>query len=139
MADPAAQRVSAELALITFEGRCDTAISTPTGKRGGPLGWTHVSDGQILPFTNLACDRVRELIQPSLVTSRPEARAAMYGHALGRVLAHELYHIFAKTGHHANCGVAKESYSMWDLVEGDFRFEDKESKLLRNTRASGTL
>ena len=138
MADPAGSRVSAELALITFEGRCDTAIAASIEKRGGPLGWTHVSDGQILPFTSVSCDRVRELIRTVLVTSRSEVRAAVMGRALGRVLAHELYHIFAKTAHHGSCGVAKESYTTWDLVDREFRFEDRESLLLRNTRAPGT-
>lgn len=138
IADPTGQRVSAELALITFEGRCDTGIATPSGKRSGPLGWTHISDGQILPFTSVSCDRVREIVQPILVTSHSEARPGIYGHALARVLAHELYHIFARTQHHGSLGVAKESYSMWDLVDAEFRFEDKESNLLRSTRAAGT-
>ena len=139
MADPTGQRVSAELALITFEGRCDTGLTTPGIRRGGALGWTHVSDGQILPFTNVSCDRVREIIQPALVTSHAESRQSLFGRALGRVLAHELYHIFANTTHHGSCGVAKESYSMWDLVDSGFRFEVKESTLLRNSRSPGTL
>jgi len=102
------------------------------------LGWTHVSDGQILPFTSVSCERVREMIRTVLVTSRSEVRAVVMGRALGRVLAHELYHIFAKTAHHGSCAVAKESYTTWDLVDGEFRFEDRESVLLRNTRAAGT-
>jgi hypothetical protein len=138
MADPLGQRVSAELALITFEGRCDTAVTAPFAKRGGPLGWTQVTDGQILPFTNVNCDLVREMVRPTLVTSHADARAVVYGRALGRVLAHELYHIFAKTTHHGSCGVAKESYTMSDLVDADFRFEVKESLLLKSTRGQGT-
>jgi hypothetical protein len=139
MADEVGSRVSVELALITFDGRCDTAVAAPPAKRGGPLGWTHISDGQILPFTGVSCDRVRDMVQPVLVTSRPELRSAIYGRALGRVLAHELYHIFAQTTHHGSCGIAKESYNMWDLVDAHFKFEEKQSRLLRAMRpAQGT-
>jgi hypothetical protein len=139
MAEEAGSRVSVELALITFEGRCDTAVTAPQYRRNaGPLGWTHVSDGQILPFTNVSCDRIRAMVQPVLVTSRSEVRSAIYGRALGRVLAHELYHIFGQTVHHGSGGVAKESYSMWDLVNEHFQFGEKQSELLRATRSGPT-
>ena len=52
--------VSAELAVVSFKGRCDTAGMVLHSKLEGALGWTHVSDGQILPFTDVSCDRVRE-------------------------------------------------------------------------------
>ena len=53
--------VSVELAVLTFKGRCDVAGLTPRGDTNpGALGWTHVSDGEILPFTDIACDRIRE-------------------------------------------------------------------------------
>ncbi len=54
-------------------------------------------------------------------------REGAYGRALGRVLAHELYHIFGNTTHHASEGVAKESYTVQDLLTEEFQFEAKES------------
>jgi hypothetical protein len=98
------------------------------------LGWTHVSDGQILPFTDVSCDRVREFVQSGLLLFRMEDREARYGRALGRVLAHELYHIFANTTRHGSMGVAKESYSVQDLVADDFQFQAKESRMLQTNR-----
>jgi len=126
--------VSAELAVVTFKGRCDTVGLMTHSKFEGALGWTHVSDGQILPFTDVACDRVREFLQSGLLTYHPEERDAKYGAALGRVLAHELYHIFANTARHGSMGVAKESYSVQDLLSVDFLFEAKESRMLRTSR-----
>jgi hypothetical protein len=136
-ADPEARNFSGELVIITFEGRCDPEFHASTGRAAGPLGWTHMLDGQVQPFTNLACDRVREMLQPVLVTRHSTVREAILGRALGRVLAHELYHIFARTAHHGSCGIAKQSYSVWDLVDTDFRFDAKEFLLLRNTLRTG--
>ena len=126
--------VSAELAVITFQGRCNTAGMIAQAKFSGALGWTHMSDGEILPFTDVSCDRVREFVQRQLVVAHPEERAGLYGRALGRVLAHELYHIFANTTRHASWGVAKECYTVQDLLTDDFQFQEKESRLLRANR-----
>jgi hypothetical protein len=131
--------VSAELAVVSFKGRCDTVGLMPRSKFEGALGWTHVSDGQILPFTDISCDRVREFVQPTLLTYHSEDREERYGRALGRVLAHELYHIFANTMRHGSMGVAKESYSVQDLLSDDFQFEGKESRMLQASRPKPTL
>jgi hypothetical protein len=126
--------VSAELAVVTFQGRCEPSDAAVRARFSGALGWTHVSDGEILPFTDIACDRIREFVQRSLMMINPEDRQEVYGRALGRVLAHELYHIFANTAHHASSGVAKECYSVQDLINEEFHFEQKETRLLRAKR-----
>jgi len=125
--------VSTELAVITVRGRCDVAGLINRSKVEGALGFTHMSDGQILPFTEVNCDRVRNFVQGDLLTFSADDREAAYGRALGRVLAHELYHVFANTTRHGS-GVAKESYSVRDLLCDDFQFQHRESVLLRTTR-----
>lgn len=134
LAKTAGHEVSAELAVVSFKGRCDTVGLVGHTKFEGALGWTHVSDGQILPFTDVACDRVREFLQAGLLTFPVEDREEKYGRALGRVLAHELYHIFANTARHGSVGVAKESYSVQDLLSDDFQFQAKESRMLQSNR-----
>ena len=126
--------VSAELAVITFKGRCDAESLVSRGKFEGALGWTHVSDGQILPFTDVSCDRVREFLGAGLLALAAAEREEKFGRALGRVLAHELYHIFANTTRHGSLGVAKESYSVQDLLSDDFQFEAKESRMMQAGR-----
>jgi hypothetical protein len=126
--------VSVELAVVTFKGRCDVAGLLARSKFEGALGWTHVTDGQILPFTDVSCDRVREFLQTGLLTFRTEDREEKYGRALGRVLAHELYHIFANTMRHGSFGVAKESYNVQDLLADNFQFEAKETRMLQTSR-----
>ena len=130
----AGHEVSSELAVVSFKGRCDLGGVNARSKFEGALGWTHVSDGMILPFTDVSCDRVREFTQSGLIAIGTEEREEKYGRALGRVLAHELYHIFANTVRHGSMGIAKESYSVQDLLTDDFQFREKELRLLQSGR-----
>jgi hypothetical protein len=130
----AGYEVSTELAVVSFLGHCDTGGMNARSRFEGALGWTHMSDGQLLPFTDVNCDRVREFTQNGLLALRAGERDAQYGRALARVLAHELYHIFANTTHHGAMGVAKECYSLADLMSLDFQFREKEIHLLQSGR-----
>lgn len=131
--------VSVELAVLTFQGRCNIDNLGPRSSHNGPLGWTHVSDGVILPFSEVDCDGVRKFVQGGLLSARPAERLTAYGRALGRVLAHELFHIFADTKHHGSCGVAKEAYTVQDLLSPDFHFQEMESNALRTSKVHTLL
>jgi hypothetical protein len=126
--------VSAELAVIRMTGRCDAAGVLTRTHVEGSLGFTHVSDGQILPFTEVSCDRIRNFLQGELLGIDPAERETTFGRALGRVLAHELYHIFARTMRHGS-GVAKESYSVRDLLGDDLQFHRRELQALKEALA----
>ena len=128
-----------ELAVVTFKGRCTIAGLQPVNKNPGALGWTHVSDGVILPFADVDCDRIRDFIQKELLLLPSDDREEAYGRALGRVLAHELYHIFANTAQHGSCGVGKSAYTVKELLSDEFQFEQKESTALRNSKARNVL
>jgi len=127
--------VSVELAVITFKGRCDASGLTAHESKPGPLGWTHISDGIILPFADVDCTGMRDFIQRQLLAVRAEDREEAFGRALGRVLAHELYHIFANTTRHGTCGVGKSAYSVEELLSRDFQFEQRESLALKSSQA----
>jgi len=133
------KQVSVELAVIDFKGRCDVAGLAAHDSNPGALGWTHMSDGTILPFADVDCSAVRSFVQRELLAARPEDREQIFGRALGRVLAHELYHIFANTTRHGSEGVARESYSVQDLLAADFQFQEKESSALINSKAHAAL
>lgn len=124
--------VSVELVVISFKGTCNMDEAMPAHVTGGALGWTHMSDGDVLPFSDVDCDRVRRLIAPSTLGTSQSERERLFGRALGRVLAHELYHIFGNTTKHASLGVAKAFYTAGELVSDSFRFESKETKTLRH-------
>ena len=86
--------VSVELAVITFKGSCNTAVTDRHLANPGALGWTHISDGVILPFSDVDCDRIRGFLHRDLLLREPSARNGLFGRAVGRVLAHELYRYF---------------------------------------------
>lgn len=130
--------ISVELAVITFKGRCDLAGLLTRNAPPGALGWTHVSDGNILPFSDVDCDRIRSFVQGTLSTIPRDDREEAFGRAVGRVLAHELYHIFANTQKHGSCGVAKEAYTVQDLMSDDFEFEGSQGEALRAGKAHGS-
>jgi len=131
--------VAVELAVLTFKGRCDVSSLLPHNSTPGALGWTHVSDGIILPFSDVDCDRIRSFVQKELLAVHTDDRAAVFGRALGRVVAHELYHIFANTAKHGSCGVGKAAYTVQELLSEDFQFEARESEALRTSKAHAVL
>ena len=136
---PRDEEPAVELAVISFKGHCDVAGLLPRSTSPGALGWTHISDGEILPFSDVDCDGIRGFLQHSLLLLPPAGREEAFGRALARVLAHELYHIFADTTRHGSCGIGKEAYTVRDLMASDFRFENRESRALKNGKAYGLL
>ena len=109
--------VSGPMAIIHMRGQCvadpSAAMRTAAGAR---LGVTHIADGQILPFADVLCDAVRDFVSPDLRGSSVQNRDDLLGRALGRVLAHELYHILVQTADHGNDGLSRQRQSSADLL-----------------------
>jgi hypothetical protein len=131
-----------ELAVVTFRGVCDvppmqtrslesTSVQT--------LGFTSITDGEVLPFATLDCDRARVFLFAGISRLPAGDRPTALGRALGRILAHELFHILARTQAHGHAGVAKQSYSVGDLLAGKFELDEPECNLLRASPAYNVL
>jgi hypothetical protein len=114
---------SREIVVVTFIGRCDPSAQLSGHLDIRMLGWTHISDGQILPFSDIDCDRIHQLINPELSAFPIEYQEAALGRAVGRVVAHELYHVFAQTTRHESDGVSKSSFAARELVAESMRIE----------------
>jgi hypothetical protein len=125
------------LVVLKFKGKCkvegwgDSLPSLLPGEER-TLGTTKVVNGHVLPFTEVRCDEVKR----ALAYLRPEAnqkeRQRAFGIALGRVVAHELYHILASTTGHAARGLAKATESLEDLVNaGSMGFRNEDSTAIR--------
>lgn len=130
-----------DLVVFTFKGRCQ-AEGGPTYDELGPLAeriplaFTHVSEGHVLPYSDVECDTIRSYISSSVASARPNEREAILGRALGRVVAHEMYHILANTKDHAVDGVARSFHTRKDLTEPVFHFTRREEILLHGLRVS---
>ncbi len=88
------------------------------------LGLTDVSDGEILPFATIECERIRALIEPEIWMERRPDREVALGRALARVLAHEAYHIVCRTSKHTRAGVARSHLTGAELASDDLRMTD---------------
>ena len=133
--DAARGRESAvELVVVTFKGKCRMDELAPFASEPGALGSTHISDGAVLPFADIHCDRIRRLMGPLVNAEDVETRQDLLGRAMGRVLAHELYHVVAKSTGHVSGGITKAFYTAGDLLAKKVGFCKKEAATLRNLR-----
>jgi hypothetical protein len=89
----------------------------------GPMGWTKIVDGRILPYVEIDCNRVRATILPDVERMETVFREAALGRALARVLAHELRHAMARTLTHEDHGLAQASLSARDLLFGSYHLD----------------
>jgi hypothetical protein len=131
--------VSVELVVVTFKGTCEMNGNVSVPGETGALGWTHMSDGTILPFSDVDCDKIRRFIASEIRSIDPKDRDITYGRAIGRVLAHELYHVFTNTTRHASWGVAKAFYTPKDLASTTFQFQEKDTNALRKGKLKTLL
>jgi hypothetical protein len=111
------ESVNGLLVVVKLVGRCDMDGS-PAFLEPGPLGWANATNGNILPFSNLACNNLRGAVESASRTGNPLHGNTLLGKAMGRVLAHELYHIVADTSEHTRGGVTQSALTPRDLTSG---------------------
>ena len=99
---------------------------------GLPLGMTYTADGEILSFGEIECDRVRQSVKRTLSAADYHRGEMLYGRALGRVVAHEMYHMLARNKCHAAEGVAKERFSGYDLDREHLPLAEASRKAIRS-------
>lgn len=103
-----------------------------------PLGQTQVVDGEVLPFSDVRCDPVRKLIGRDLAIQPSYEREQLLGRALGRVLAHELYHILLRTTSHGTDGLARPAQTAADLMADRDNFTPADEQKLSQSFSSDT-
>jgi hypothetical protein len=103
------------LIVVAFQGDCSTAMpKSPSSS--GPLGWTSTSDGRVLPFIGIDCDRVKATLMVSDAWPHSMIPAGLLGRALSHVAVHEIYHVLSGRKHHDAEGLFKAEYSAADLL-----------------------
>jgi hypothetical protein len=109
--------VYSRIAVIRLQGQCRAEAAILTDRRDSePLGQTEVVDGKVIPFADVRCDSVRKVIGRDLRAAASPDREELLGRALGRVLAHELYHILLRTRSHGRSGLARPVLTSSDLL-----------------------
>jgi hypothetical protein len=113
---------------MSFDGSCSDVAAVSTILKNSQdsqitLADASVSSGKVLPFFRVDCGYLFQLLGPYLRSMNTQQRNAAVGRALGRVMAHEIYHIVGETTVHQARGVAKESFSVQDLIGSKFDFD----------------
>ena len=126
-----AQSVSGMLVVVKLVGHCEMDGS-PGVLEPGPLGWVHEVDGTVLPFSDLACDNLRGAVGSAIAAGNQLGANVLLGRAMGRVLAHELYHIVADTSVHGHDGVAQAAFTARQLTSGALELAPSEVTAVQN-------
>jgi hypothetical protein len=110
----------------SFEGSCSLE-TVPSGLAGEKLSTaladTSVSSNRVLPYFRIDCNRLLRALAPTLRPLSMPLRRAVFGRALGRVMAHEVFHILSQRKDHDERGAAKAAFSLNDLTGREFEFE----------------
>ena len=119
------------VAVVYLRGDCRALpVSESSSESAEQLGDTHLSGGHVLPFGDLRCEAVRRFISPDMRHVSETTRNQLLGRALGRVLAHELYHILCRSAGHGRKGLAGPSQSRAELLDIETRFAPEDRRLL---------
>jgi len=106
-----------KIAVVKFKGQCELTPFMPAApQNGAPLGFTYRVDGRMTPFGEVECDQIRGTLGAARLGAAGDQRDVLFGRALGRVLAHELFHILSGSEAHAKQGVMQKYLSAAKLV-----------------------
>lgn len=118
--------------VMRLKGSC-SGQPVRAGTRHNSLGLTHISDGQVLPFIEIDCTRVQEVLDPGWLAIAP----GLLGRALAMVAIHELHHVLTASQVHDPEGVTKASFSRQDLCLSSLTLgEDALQRLKKSLRLS---
>ena len=113
-----------KLMVVRLRGAC-SASELPPASNGalGPLASTVVEGNRILPFAELFCDRTLSLLSASIAGEPLPRRNMLFGRALARQFAHEIFHFLTQDKSHTNHGVSKACFRARDLLAETFEFD----------------
>ena len=115
-----------ELVVVKIHGSCTFDLRSRRSAIPGPLAAAHSTDGYVLPFVDIACERIRDVLQPALRGLHYDRLPSLFGRAMARVLAHELYHVLGRTKKHGDSVLTGERMSAQQLLADRVQFEEED-------------
>lgn len=114
--------------ILSFRGVCRMETGFLENPESPTLATTQTSEGHVLPFSTVECNKIRsQLAHHSGIRDAD----AILGRAMGRIVAHELYHFLLQTRDHTKQGIAIAVQTARELTAADFRFDELSSIRLR--------
>lgn len=104
------------LVVVKFKGKC---VLEPVGylyDERGPLAFTYSTAGEVQPYSEVVCEKVTNSVRSAMSGSDFARADLLLGRALGRVVAHEMSHMLAKSGAHSHTGVNRPALSGKALI-----------------------
>jgi hypothetical protein len=140
-ADAPAETNARFLVLIELHGYCGVGsgeAATEPQDAAASLAYSYVSGGRVLPFSTVNCGNLTRVIAPGLTGTPQFRRDYLYGRAVARLLAHELYHILANTVGHGREGIAQSAFSARNLLADSFSFAPAALSQLEGSATRGS-
>lgn len=122
-----------DLVLFRITGTCRMGDYAMLFDERGILGWSHTVDGQVLPFGRISCDQVRRIVDPEIARRGRADRDRLFGRAMARVMAHEIFHMVGRTHSHGKSGFIQASLSGRELIADKLDLSRKDQTLLKTT------
>ncbi len=117
------ESIDAAVVVVDLRGECRASMEPSQGALASKiLASTAVADGELLPFSWVECSALSKYLSRELTREASSRRDSLYGRAMGRLIAHELFHILANTKKHDDSGIAKAAFSSRDLLNESFHF-----------------
>ena len=116
---------------VQFRGNCRIQPGALSLATDGPMAWTAVQDGEILPSIEVDCGRTAEMIWQIRGTTPVLLVNRAFGLALGRVIAHELYHYLTRSTNHRESRLFSKGMTSMDLTLPNIQFDAAEMDALR--------
>jgi hypothetical protein len=127
------REVFRHVVVVRFRGACSanpaSFMEIEPLLEDNELAHALVRDGRALPFAEVHCDRVSAFLRPW----RKAEQAGTLGIAMGRVIAHELYHVLTNTLTHGQGDLSKAHVSAEDLGWRAATFSPEEIELFKKS------
>jgi len=127
----ATRDLPANLVVVRFRGRCVLEPNPMLYDERGPFASAYSTDGEMLPFTEVDCNRIAASVHSALDGDDFGRLDYLMGRALGRVVAHELVHILTRSALHAREGVAQPALSGRELIGAPLRLSRGDLERIR--------
>jgi hypothetical protein len=123
---------------VRLKGACHTAGTLRLDSAGSldpfspstvRLAATRTSGHSVLPVAEVECDTILSALH-SIPLKR---RSRIFGYALGRVIAHELYHLLLQSTGHGSNGLARAVVSWSELLSDSLQFDARDLHRLLHT------
>jgi hypothetical protein len=113
------------LVVLELRGTCGMPAGIVHSEAPDPkdLASTAASGDEVLPYSSINCTGLTRMLAPALAAEPGARREYLYGRAMARLFAHELYHILLNTKDHEREGLAKARFTLSDLMAESLEFD----------------